>query len=56
MKNAIGRMRRGLPRNTDLATVPPERFTRLVQAYNNTARKRLGYRTPAGIFASQVQC
>ena len=26
MENAIGRMRRGLPRNTDMATVPPERF------------------------------
>ena len=26
VENAIGRMRRGLPRNTDLATVPPERF------------------------------
>ena len=30
-------------------------FTRLVQAYHNTARKCLSYRTPAGIFASQVQ-
>ena len=26
MENAIRRMLRGLPRNTDLATVPPERF------------------------------
>ena len=26
VENAIGRMLRGLPRNTDMATVPPERF------------------------------
>ena len=54
MENAIGRMRRALPSNAHLATVPPKRFTRWVQAYNNTPRKRRGYRKPAEIFASQV--
>ncbi len=29
-------------------------FTRLIQAYNNTPRKCLGYRTPAEIFLNQV--
>lgn len=54
VENAIGRLRRGLPRKTDLASVSEERFTQLVQAYNNTPRKCLGYRTPAEVFWNQV--
>ena len=54
VENAIGRLRRVLPRKTNLAEVPPGRFTRLVQAYNNTPRKCLGYRTPAEILAREV--
>ena len=54
VENAIGRLRRGLPRKTDLASVPEERFTQLLPAYNNTPRKCLGYRTPAEIFAREV--
>ena len=54
VENAIGRMRRTLPRKTDLAWLSEKRFTQLVQAYNNTPRKCLGYRTPAEIFLNQV--
>ena len=54
VENAIGRLRRTLPRKTDLATLTEERFTQLVQAYNNAPRKCLGYRTPAEIFSNQV--
>ena len=54
VENAIGRLRRVLPRKTDLATVSDERFTELVQAYNNTPRKCLGYHTPAEIFSNQL--
>jgi IS30 family transposase len=54
VENAIGRMRRTLPRKTDLATVPDVRFAQFVQAYNNTPRKCLGYLTPAEVFANQV--
>ena len=54
VENAIGRMRRTLPRKTDLAGLSEKRFTQLVQAYNNTPRKCLGYRTPAEIFLNQV--
>ena len=50
IENAIGRLRRSLPRKIDLATLPNERFTQLVQAYNNTPRKCLGYQTPAEVF------
>ena len=49
MENAIGRMRWVLPRKTDLAAVSDETFTALMQAYNNTPRKCLDYRTPAEV-------
>ena len=54
VENAIGRMRRSLPRKTDLATVSDARFAQLIRAYNNTPRKCLGYRTPAEILEAQV--
>ncbi len=54
VENAIGRMRRTLPRKTDLAELSDDRFVQLVQAYNNTPRKCLDYRTPAEIFSNQV--
>ena len=54
VENAIGRMRRTLPRKTDLAELSDDRFVQLLQAYNNTPRKCLDYRTPAEIFSDQV--
>ena len=54
IENAIGRLRRTLPRKTDLATLSEEHFTRLVQAYNNTPRKCLGYQTPAEVFRNHL--
>ena len=53
IENAIGRMRRFMPRKTDLAILPNSRFRNLVAAYNNTPRKCLDFRTPAETF-SQV--
>ena len=54
VENAIGRMRSTLPRKTDLSGLSEDRFVQLEQAYNNTPRKCLGYRTPAEIFSNQV--
>jgi IS30 family transposase len=51
IENAIGRMRRFIPRKTDLATLSTRRFRRLIAAYNNTPRKCLDFRTPAESFA-----
>jgi IS30 family transposase len=51
IENAIGRMRRFMPRKTDLATLPNSRFRNLVAAYNNTPRKCLDFRTPAETFS-----
>jgi transposase, IS30 family len=50
IENAIGRMRRFIPRKTDLAMLPQEIFLALVSAYNNTPRKCLDFRTPAETF------
>jgi IS30 family transposase len=50
IENAIGRMRRLLPRKTDLATLPQRQFRALVRAYNDTPRKCLDYKTPAETF------
>ncbi len=50
IENAIGRMRRFIPRKTDLANLADQRFNSLVSAYNNTPRKCLDFRTPAEAF------
>jgi transposase, IS30 family len=54
IENAIGRLRRTLPRKTDLATLSNRRFATLLRAYNSTPRKCLDFQTPAEIFLAQV--
>jgi IS30 family transposase len=54
IENAIGRMRRFLPRKTDLATLDTERFFTLVAAYNATPRKCLDWQTPAEAFSRHL--
>lgn len=54
IENAIGRMRRGLPRKTDLATLPNQRLLDLVCAYNHTPRKCLNFKTPAEVFCHNL--
>jgi transposase, IS30 family len=51
VENAIGRMRRLIPRKTDIATFSTRRFRNAIAAYNNTPRKCLDFRTPAESFA-----
>ena len=51
VENAIGRLRRWLPRKTDLSALPPDRLHHLALLYNHTPRKCLGFRTPAEVFA-----
>jgi transposase, IS30 family len=50
IENAIGRLRRFIPRKTDLATLSDNRFHALISAYNNTPRKCLDFHTPAETF------
>jgi len=51
VENAIGRLRRKLPRKTDLATLSPSQLHQLAALYNHIPRKCLGYQTPAEVFS-----
>lgn len=55
IENAIGRMRRWLPRKTDLATMSPRQLDRLLAAYNHIPRKCLGFNTPAAVLSEQLR-
>jgi len=50
IENAIGRLRRPLPRRTNLNAIDDQLLDALVAAYNNTPRKCLGFRSPAEVF------
>jgi len=50
VENAIGRLRRFLPRKTNLNTVSPTQLLAIARLYNNTPRQCLDYRTPAEAF------
>jgi transposase, IS30 family len=54
IENGIGRMRRGLPRKTDLATLSDQRLLSLVRLYNHTPRMCLKYKTPAEVFIREL--
>ena len=54
IENAIGRMRRFLPRKTDLATIDQPTLLDLIATYNNTPRKCLDWKTPAEAFSIQL--
>src|SRR5690606_23911902 len=51
IENAIGRMRRMLPRKADIAAIDDQDFFTIVAAYNNTPRKCLDWKTPAEAFS-----
>lgn len=55
IENAIGRMRRTLPRKSDLATISDQHLQSLVEAYNNTPRRCLGFRTPGEVYSDIVK-
>ena len=52
IENAIGRMRRPLPRKTNLATITEDQLNDLVQRYNDTPRKCLAFKTPNEVFSA----
>ena len=54
IENAIGRMRRTLPRKTDLASLDDDSLATLVARYNATPRKCLDWQTPAEAFSRQL--
>jgi transposase, IS30 family len=50
IENAIGRLRRRLPRKTDLGLLKPREIRQFARLYNNTPRKCLDFQTPAEVF------
>lgn len=54
IENAIGRMRRTLPRKTDLAALDHATLATFIAAYNATPRKCLHWKTPAEAFYAQL--
>jgi len=57
IENAIGRLRRPLPRKSDLVAVNQRQLDCLSARYNDTPRKCLDFRTPMEVFQSfQKRC
>jgi IS30 family transposase len=52
IENAIGRIRRFLPRRVDLQTLAADDVLRAAQAYNHTPRRCLDFQTPAEVFST----
>jgi transposase, IS30 family len=52
IENAIGRMRRSLPRKSDLAALTDAQLQALVKTYNDTPRKCLAFKTPNEVFST----
>jgi transposase, IS30 family len=52
IENAIGRLRRLLPRKIHPSRLTPSNIDALAKRQNHTTRKYLGYQTPAAIFSS----
>ncbi len=51
VENAIGRLRRKLPRKTNLAGLSRRRIASIIRTYNDTPRKCLDFKTPAEAFS-----
>jgi transposase, IS30 family len=50
VENTNGRLRRDLPRKTNIKTMTLEDFNEIIDNYNNTPRKKLGWLTPQEAF------
>lgn len=55
VENTFQRLRRHIPKKTNLEAVSQEYIAKVVELMNNTPRKCLGYRTPAEIFKEHLQ-
>jgi IS30 family transposase len=54
IENGIGRLRRFLPRHTNLDELTADQITHAAIAYNNTPRKCLDFQTPAEAFLQRL--
>jgi IS30 family transposase len=55
VENAIGRLRRFLPRKTDLEALSSAQIRAAANRYNATPRKALGWKTPAEAFSQHLK-
>jgi transposase, IS30 family len=55
VENTIGRLRRHLPRQTDVKAMSHQAIAKLVSQHNQTPRKCLGYLTPNEAFDKQLK-
>ncbi len=51
IENMNGRLRRNLPRNTDLSSLSPQALRAIANRHNNMPRKCLGFKPPAEVFS-----
>lgn len=54
IENAIGRLRRFLPRKTNIDALDDDALYACIAAYNDTPRKCLGFKTPAEVLLTQL--
>jgi IS30 family transposase len=54
VENSIGRLRRDLPRSTNIAAFTKRDIADIIDNYNDTPRKCLGYRTPFEAFSAAL--
>jgi transposase, IS30 family len=54
VENMNKRVRRYLPRDTDLLSLPPRTMMSICERLNGTPRKCLGYKTPTEVFRHQL--
>jgi IS30 family transposase len=55
VENTNGRLRRDLPRNTNLQTMTHKEFQECIDNHNLTPRKKLGWQTPLEAFKQNLQ-
>ena len=55
IENGIGRLRRHLPRKTDVSALSQSDINAIVERHNNLPRKCLGFLTPNQVFAKAAQ-
>ena len=54
VENAIGRLRRYLPRKTNMAQLSKTKLKEIIDGYNNTPRKCLDYQTPKEVYSKKT--
>ena len=54
VENTNGRLRRQLPRQTNIKSMPTGAFYGVMNCYNSTPRKKLGWKTPVEVFTEKL--